>query len=113
MNNRSTLLASATLFSLVSPSLAQQPARQPGRYGGAHGAAAAPAADIADEYGDEEIVVTGARPRLRRRRYSAENTLDSRDVRATGATNITDLLEALAPQIGSARGRGGERRCCF
>ena len=38
-----------------------------------------------------------------------ENTLTSRDVRATGATDITELLEALAPQIGSARGRGGER----
>ena len=38
-----------------------------------------------------------------------ENTLDARDVRATGATNITELLDALAPQIGSARGRGGER----
>ncbi len=37
-----------------------------------------------------------------------ENTLDARDVRATGATNITELLDALAPQIGSARGRGGE-----
>ena len=35
--------------------------------------------------------------------------LDTRDVRATGATNINELLEALAPQIGSARGRGGER----
>ena len=37
-----------------------------------------------------------------------ENTLDARDVRATGATSITELLDALAPQIGSARGRGGE-----
>lgn len=34
-----------------------------------------------------------------------ENTLDARDVRATGATSIDELLEALAPQIGSARGR--------
>ena len=32
----------------------------------------------------------------------------ARDVRATGATNISELLDALAPQIGSARGRGGE-----
>ena len=37
-----------------------------------------------------------------------ENTLDARDVRATGATNINELLDALAPQIGSAQGRGGE-----
>ena len=40
---------------------------------------------------------------------SLPKRLGSRDVRATGATDITELLEALAPQIGSARGRGGER----
>ena len=38
-----------------------------------------------------------------------EDTLDARDVRATGATSITELLDALAPQIGSTQGRGGER----
>ena len=37
-----------------------------------------------------------------------ENTLDSRDIRATGATSISELLDAVAPQIGSARGRGAE-----
>ena len=37
-----------------------------------------------------------------------ENQLNSRDIRATGATSISELLEAIAPQIGSARGRGGE-----
>src|SRR5204862_1734384 len=31
-----------------------------------------------------------------------------RDIRATGATSIQELLDAIAPQIGSARGRGGE-----
>ena len=35
-----------------------------------------------------------------------EDTLDARDVRATGASNINELLDALAPQIGSAQGRG-------
>ena len=30
-------------------------------------------------------------------------------MRATGATNINELLDALAPQIGSTQGRGGER----
>ena len=29
-----------------------------------------------------------------------ENRLDARDIRATGATSIDELLEALAPQIG-------------
>ena len=65
-----------------------------------------------DEYADEEdtIVVTGQRPRGSViGDIPPENTLDSRDVRATGATDINELLEALAPQIGSARGRGGER----
>ena len=38
-----------------------------------------------------------------------EDTLDARDVRATGATSISELLDALAPQIGSTQGRGGER----
>ena len=33
----------------------------------------------------------------------------SRDVRATGATNISELLDAIAPQIGSTQGRGGEQ----
>jgi hypothetical protein len=38
-----------------------------------------------------------------------ENTLTSQDIRATGATNINELLDAIAPQTGSAQGRGGER----
>src|SRR5205814_10728497 len=38
-----------------------------------------------------------------------EYVLGARDVRATGATSITELLQAIAPQIGSAQGRGGEQ----
>ena len=69
------------------------------------------AATAADDEGDEdEIVVTGAKPRGSViGDIPPENTLDARDVRATGATNINELLDALAPQIGSAQGRGGER----
>lgn len=70
-----------------------------------------PEAVFDDEGGDEQtVVVTGTRAR-----GSAigdippEETLTSRDVLATGATDINELLEALSPQIGSARGRGGER----
>ena len=64
-----------------------------------------------DEYGDEgtEIVVTGVRRGSVVGDIPPENILNSRDVRATGATSIDELLDALAPQIGSARGRGGER----
>src|SRR5205085_2358211 len=59
---------------------------------------------------EEEIVVTGARARGSViGDIPPENTLDARDIRATGATNINELLDALAPQIGSAQGRGGER----
>ena len=58
---------------------------------------------------EEEIVITGAKPRGSVvGDIPPENTLDARDVRATGATNITELLDSIAPQIGSARGRGGE-----
>jgi hypothetical protein len=63
---------------------------------------------VADE--GEEIVVTGSRPRGSViGDIPPENTLSARDVRATGATDITELLDAIAPQIGSAQGRGGER----
>src|SRR5689334_24455644 len=64
-----------------------------------------------DEYGEEDaIVIKGAKlPGSVVGDIPAENTLDARDVRATGATSINELLDALAPQIGSARGRGGEQ----
>lgn len=64
-----------------------------------------------DPYADEgtEIVVTGVRRGSVVGDIPPENVLGSRDIRATGATDITELLDALAPQIGSARGRGGER----
>jgi hypothetical protein len=109
MTCRSLLLSSAALLVPLSPALAQQEG-QPA----APAPAAAPAtatAQPADEFGDEEeIVVTGARPRGSViGDIPPENTLDARDVRATGATNINELLSAIAPQIGSAQGRGGER----
>jgi hypothetical protein len=72
----------------------------------------APASDVPDEFGEEEapIVITGAKPRGSVvGDIPPENTLDSRDVRATGATNINELLDAIAPQIGSVQGRSGGR----
>jgi len=76
----------------------------------ARAATTEPVAQPTDDLGDEEeIVVTGARPRGSVvGDIPPENTLDARDVRATGATNINELLDALAPQIGSVQGRGGE-----
>ena len=108
MINRRILLSTAA-FSLahVSPAQAQQePATAPPSSD--TGATAAQA--VEDEEDEEEIVITGARPRGSViGDIPPENTLDGRDVRATGATNIHELLEALAPQIGSAQGRGGGR----
>jgi TonB-dependent Receptor Plug Domain len=71
----------------------------------------AAAQTVSDDYGDEEeIVIQGTRARGSVvGDIPAQNILDSRDVRATGATSINDLLDALAPQIGSSQGRGGER----
>jgi hypothetical protein len=57
---------------------------------------------------EEEIVVVGQKARGSViGDIPPEKTYDSRDVRATGASNINELLDALAPEIGSARGRGG------
>ena len=130
MNSRTLLLASAATLVCSTPALAQQ--AQAGPAATAPGTPAptatteavqqpqtsttttappsAGAPSAADDLGDEEeIVVTGARPRGSVvGDIPPENTLDARDVRATGATNINDLLDALAPQIGSVRGRGGE-----
>ena len=64
---------------------------------------------VTDEEGEEieEITVTGARPRGSVvGNIPPENVLDSRDIRATGATSISELLDSIATQTGSARGRG-------
>jgi iron complex outermembrane recepter protein len=130
MNSRTLLLASAAALVPLTPSLAQQPQQATPSAIAPPAATPAPAAADAEaaqpatppstgtapstaapeDLGDEEeIVVTGARPRGSVvGDIPPENTLDARDVRATGASNINELLEALAPQIGSVRGRGGE-----
>ena len=130
MNIRTTLLAGASLviFPISTPVGAQQgSAPAPGALptlapstGTANSPAPTPAPPAttesgagqasADEIPDEpEIVVVGTRPRGSVvGDIPPENTLDARDVRATGATNINELLDALAPQIGSTQGRGGE-----
>ncbi len=78
-------------------------------------AAAAAAAQSIDELPEEEaegeeIVVQGQRPRGSVvGDIPPENVLDPRDIRATGATSISELLDSVASQTGSARGRGGGR----
>jgi len=118
MTSRSLLLASAAALVPISPVLAQEataPASTTQAQEGPQSTAPttatpAPAAQASDEMPDEEdIVITGQRPRGSViGDIPPEKTLDAREVRATGATNINELLEALAPQIGSVRGRGGE-----
>jgi hypothetical protein len=128
MKSRPTLLAGAAFMSLATPALAQQTAPAPPPADTSTTQAPPPptqqqantpaaqqdttaAQAVNEDYGDEEeIVVQGQRARGSVvGDIPPENILDSRDVRATGATSITDLLDALAPQIGSSQGRGGER----
>jgi hypothetical protein len=125
MTNRSLLLGSAALLIPASPALAQQQpapsttqpatvtpapatAQQPQSTTAPSTAATAPTSEVPDEFGDDEgaIVITGAKPRGSVvGDIPPENTLDARDVRATGATNINELLDAIAPEIGSVQGR--------
>ncbi|MFL6759889.1 TonB-dependent receptor [Sphingomonas sp.] len=121
MTSRILLLTSAAILIPATPSLAQQPAQAPAgqpqalpsaptQQSSSPTAQEPPAAQPTDDLGGEEdIVITGQRARGSVvGDIPPENTLDARDVRATGATSITELLDALAPQIGSSRGRGGE-----
>lgn len=65
---------------------------------------------LEEEYGGEEIVVTGQRLRgAVAGDIPPEVQLDARDIRAYGAGSIAELLEALAPQTRSGAGRGGGR----
>src|SRR5215207_824002 len=66
--------------------------------------------EFADEEEGQEIVVQGQRPRGSVvGDIPPEKVLTSRDIRATGATSISELLDSVASQIGSARGRGAGR----
>jgi len=104
MTNRLQKIAGATAF-LAAPAFGQT---VPPPAAVEEPALVEDAGAMGDEE-EEEIVITGARPRGAALGDIAPlETLDSRDVRATGATNITELLSALAPQIGSAQGRGAE-----
>ena len=102
--NRFALLATAALAASFAPAIAQE-APPPADSGASSPAAAASPDDVTDE---ETIIVQGTRPHGSViGDIPAENVLTSRDVRATGATSISELLDAVAAQTGSARGRGG------
>jgi hypothetical protein len=108
MNTRQLLFCGYASLLVPFPAVAQSISPTPAEP--AQSSAPAPAADQFDDYGDdsEAIVVTGKRSNLIGD-IPPENALDSRELLATGATNINELLEALAPQLGSSQGRGGER----
>ncbi|HEX4761889.1 MAG TPA: TonB-dependent receptor [Sphingomicrobium sp.] len=96
------LLGSAFLCVVPYPAWAQ-PADETG-------AASSNGGQAMEEAEEEEIVISGQRPRGSVvGDIQPEKTLNAGDVRATGASNINELLEALAPEIGSSRGRGGGR----
>ena len=113
MTFRSTLLLTAAfILPVAAPAGAQQqsPPSQRAAPAVAASGTAQPDVDTGDEE-QPEIVVTGAKPRGSVvGDIPPENTLDARDVRATGATSINELLDAIAPQIGSAQGRGSGGR---
>jgi iron complex outermembrane receptor protein len=107
---RTASLLSILLAGTAVPALAQESPRPPAD---AEAVAAQPETD--EEYDEleedgEEIVVTGSRPPGSViGTIEPEITLNRGDIRAYGASNLAELLDALAPQTASGRGRGGER----
>jgi outer membrane cobalamin receptor len=95
-----TLLAAVSPMPLLAQEAAPPSAREQ----------AEPELIDGDEEDEDAIVVVGQRDtRGVVGDIPAENVLDSRDIRATGATSISELLEAVESQTGSARGRSGGR----
>jgi len=99
MNSRNLLLGSAAMLAPIAPAIGQPVSQTPATAAATappatprpSTAGAAPAAQPAYDTGDEEeIVVTGQRARGSVvGDIPPENTLDARDVRATGATSIS------------------------
>ena len=97
--NRNLVILLASASAVPAPA---QPAPQPAPIPAPYDARTANQPDSEDD-----IVIVGQRQRATViGDIPPENQLTSRDIRATGATSITELLAAIAPQIGSARGRG-------
>jgi hypothetical protein len=107
------LLGSAAGTPLLA---AQQPAPTPAPTPTPAQPAATPTPPVpgggADEEDDNEgpaIVITGTRERgAVISDIPPENQLNRRDIRATGAGTLQELLNAISPQTQSGRGRGGE-----
>ncbi|AJA07898.1 TonB-dependent receptor [Sphingopyxis fribergensis] len=111
---RAALLAAGASFAL--PAMAEAPIGPPATAAVAEQPAeAAPAApetveDAYDDYSEDEIIVTA--PRLAGQldtEIKAEAELDEAAIASYGVSNVSELLDALAPQTRSGRGRGGGR----
>ncbi len=111
------LSGTAIIFAILPGSLAAQEAESAATaepatpaQEGAESGSQPPAEEALDEYGGEDIVVMGQKPRGSVvGDIPPENVLDPRDIRATGATSISELLDSIASQTGSARGRSSGR----
>jgi hypothetical protein len=99
---RFALLVGAALVAAARPATAQSQQAQ---------SSAAQPTPSSDQGNDEdEIVVKGKPPRGSVvGDIPPETVLHSRDVKATGATNFDELLEAIAPDVGAARSSGAAR----
>jgi iron complex outermembrane recepter protein len=85
----SCMLTSCSMCGLMSPAARAQSSSQ-------------------EDGGTSEIVVTGSRVRgAVETAVPPIQQLNEADIAAVGASSVTDLLTALAPQAGSGRGRGG------
>ncbi|MCA0209841.1 MAG: ABC transporter ATP-binding protein [Proteobacteria bacterium] len=111
---RAALLAAGASFAL--PAWAEAPIGQPVAAAVAEQPAeSVPAApetveDAYDDYSEDEIIVTA--PRLAGQLdtdIKAEAELDEAAIASYGVSNVSELLDALAPQTRSGRGRGGGR----
>ncbi|MBL8553212.1 MAG: hypothetical protein JNL41_02955 [Phenylobacterium sp.] len=88
---------------------AQQPPAASAAPAPAQRAASATHTDEEEGYEVEELVVTGGTPRLRGSVVGEavpEITLDQREIRALGVSSVSELLDALAPQLASGSGSG-------
>jgi hypothetical protein len=96
----------ATTSLIAFPAFAQDATPQP-----EPSAEASADAELTEEELDaEEIVVVGRRdPNAVIGDIPPENQLDAADIRALGATSVEELLDAIAPQVSSSRGRDGGR----
>ena len=108
MTKRVLLFVSVATIGMA-PAVAQQAPSSPNPSPAPSEAVATTVQAPAEEGEDGgDIVVTGQKPRGSVvGDIPPENVLASRDIRATGANSISELLTALGPQVGSARGRGG------